>query len=283
MNAYLQLIRFDKPIGTLLLLWPTLWALIIAYNGLPPFAILVTFVLGVFLTRSAGCAVNDFADVKFDSAVSRTKDRPIVSGRVSKKEAIFITFVFSFIAFCLALFNLKFSTLIWSIPALCLFITYPFFKRFFPIPQLYLGVAFSFGILMAFIEAASHLSLMAWIIFFANLFWVLAYDTIYALVDIDDDLKISMKTSAITFGSFVLPIIVFCYIIFFSLLLYIGFTLFANVYYYTGMLLVLYQICYVIYKIKLKERISCFNMFLYNNNIGIVITLLIMSLYMRAS
>lgn len=281
MLGYLQLIRFDKPIGTLLLLWPTIWALLVAYNGLPPFNIGATFIIGVFLTRSAGCAINDFADVKYDGNVARTSGRPLVSGRVSKKEALVIMFIFSFVAFLLAMCNLKTITLLWSVPALFLFITYPFFKRFFPIPQLYLGISFSFGILMAFIEARGEITFITVLIFIANLLWVLAYDTIYALVDIEDDRKIGMKTSALSFGRYVISIVIICYLLFLGLICYLGIYLSANKYYWFAMLFVSYQILTVIYKIRYQERNLCFQMFIYNNNIGIVITMALLTNYLR--
>ncbi|MDD3267185.1 MAG: 4-hydroxybenzoate octaprenyltransferase [Burkholderiales bacterium] len=281
MRGYLQLIRFDKPIGTLLLLWPTIWALLIAYNGLPPFNIAVTFILGVFLTRSAGCAINDFADVKYDGKVARTSGRPLVSGVVSKKEAIVITCAFSVVAFLLAMQNLKTITLFWSIPALFLFITYPFFKRFFPIPQLYLGIAFSFGILMAFVEARGGIPLVAIFIFVINLLWVLAYDTIYALVDIHDDRKINMKTSALTFGRHVITIVGICYLLFLSLICYLGVYLSVNEYYWFAIVVVAYQILTIMYNIRNQEEKYCFQMFLYNNNIGIVITIALLTNYLR--
>lgn len=281
MRGYLQLIRFDKPIGTLLLLWPTIWALLVAYNGLPPFHIAVTFMLGVFLTRSAGCAINDFADVKYDGKVARTSGRPLVSGMVNKKEAIAITFILSIIAFLLAMYNLKTTTLLWSIPALFLFITYPFFKRFFPIPQLYLGIAFSFGILMAFIEATGSIPMVAIIIFIANLLWVIAYDTIYALVDIDDDKKLGMKTSALTFGKYVIHIICFCYLLFLIFIGYLGIYLSVNEYYWFAMFFVIYQVVTIIFRIRKQEKNACFQMFIYNNYIGIVITIALLANYLR--
>jgi 4-hydroxybenzoate polyprenyltransferase len=156
LQNYLRLIRFDKPIGTLLLLWPTLCGLWLAYRGIPPLKILLTFSLGVFLTRSAGCAINDYADAEFDGLVARTAQRPLATGAITRHNALLVTFGLSLLAFILAWLNLQPVTLVWSIPALILFISYPFFKRFFAIPQLYLGIAFSFGILMAFIEQSNR-------------------------------------------------------------------------------------------------------------------------------
>ncbi len=200
---YLQLIRFDKPIGTLLLLWPTLWALFFATNGVPPFKYLLVFTLGVFLTRASGCAFNDIADSDFDKYVARTQNRPLARGVISKTKAFIFAIILSLVAFILAICFLSFHTILLCIPALIIYITYPLFKRFFAIPQAYLGVAFSFGILMAFMQIQNNLNYIAWLTFMANLFWVIGYDTIYALVDIKDDLKIGIKTSAITFGKFI--------------------------------------------------------------------------------
>lgn len=270
-NAYLRLIRFDKPIGTLLLLWPTLWALWIAYAAIPPFGVLVAFVGGVFLTRAAGCAINDYADSDFDGKVERTANRPLATGVISKKSALLITAVLSLVAFLLAWIFLKKITLLWSIPALFIFVSYPFFKRFFPIPQLYLGIAFSFGILMAFIEAVNQIQMIAIALFMANLFWVLAYDTIYALVDLTDDLKIGIKTSAITFGRHVITIVMSCYVAFALLIAYVGYLANLNWFYWLSVLIIMCFIIYIYFKIRSKDRDSCFKVFLFNNNIGIVL------------
>lgn len=274
-KEYLRLIRFDKPIGTLLLLWPTLWALLIAYHGKPDIVILLVFCLGVFLTRSAGCAINDYADSEFDGLVQRTANRPLVTGKISKKSALLVTALLSLLAFLLAWFFLQKLTLIWSIPALIIFVSYPFFKRFFAIPQLYLGVAFSFGILMAFIEQRSSIPLVAWLLFAANLFWVLAYDTIYALVDLPDDLKIGIRTSAITFGQYVNQIVMFCYLMFVLLLIAVGINQSFGVAYYSGLIIAILLICFVCRQIKQHDRQTCFKMFLFNNKIGYILCIAI--------
>lgn len=278
---YLRLIRFDKPIGTLLLLWPTLWALWIAFNGFPPGLVLFAFTAGVFLTRSAGCAINDYADSEFDGAVERTKSRPLATGAISKKSALFVTGLLSAAALIIAVLCLQHLTLLWSIPALLIFISYPYFKRFFPIPQLYLGVAFSFGILMAFIEAQNTIPVVGYLLFFANLLWVLAYDTIYALVDLPDDLEIGIKTSAITFGHYVIPIIMSCYGLFILLLIAIGFVLALNVWFWLSLLVVLVLICKVYSQIYRKERDLCFRAFLFNNNLGLVLFIGICLAYLK--
>ena len=281
MQNYLRLLRLDKPIGTLLLLWPTWWALWIAYQGMPSFGVLFAFSAGVFLTRSAGCAINDYADRGFDGQVDRTAARPLATGAIKPKVALVMTGVLSLCAFIIAWYFLKPLTLLWSIPALFIFISYPFSKRFFPLPQLYLGVAFSFGILMAFIEHQGDLPLVAWLLFSANLFWVLAYDTIYALVDLPDDLKIGIKTSAITFGRYVIEIIMSCYLVFWLLLVLIGVVCGFSWVYFCGLCVLLYLILRVYQQIKTRERNLCFKAFLYNNRLGYWIFILIVLSYWK--
>lgn len=276
---YLRLVRWDKPIGTLLLLWPTLWGLWIAYQGAPPFSILFVFVMGVFLTRAAGCAINDFADRNFDGKVERTANRPLATGAIRPRSALVVTVVLSLAAFGLAWAFLQQSTLLWSIPALFLFVTYPFFKRFFPIPQLYLGVAFSFGIPMAFIEALNYIPMVAWLLFAANILWVLAYDTIYALVDLPDDLKIGIKTSAITFGSKVIEIIMLSYLGFIGLLILLGCLINAGIFYWLSLLIASAMIYYIYTQIKDHERGKCFRAFLLNNRVGLIVFVGIMINY----
>lgn len=267
----LLLIRFDKPIGSLLLLWPTLWALWTAFAGTPPVAVLFAFVMGVFLTRSAGCAINDYADRDFDGKVKRTENRPLVTKALSARTAIIVTAILSLIAFVIAALFLRIETILWSLPALFLFITYPFFKRFFPLPQLYLGVAFSFGIPMAFVESLGATTMVTWILFVANVAWVLAYDTIYALVDLSDDVSLGIKTSAITFGRFVIPIVYGCYVLFVFLMIFIGNLLELDLVYYISLAIAILFILYVCKEIVGQNREKCFKAFLFNNNIGLVI------------
>ena len=271
LKDYIQLIRADKPIGTLLLLWPTLWSLFIAAHGLPPIYSIVVFSLGVFLTRSAGCAINDVLDADFDKHVERTKSRPITSGRVSKKQGVIACVILSLTAFLLAYFSLSSKALFWCIPALFIFITYPLMKRFFPLPQAYLGIAFSMGIPMGFVELTGSVSLLAYLCFTANLFWVLGYDTIYALVDKDDDLVIGIKTSAITMGKQVINFIACCYILFVLLQFAVGILIHAGTSYYLALgvasILLSYQI------IIIRQNKCYFPMFLLNNWVGISIFL----------
>ncbi|HMT03266.1 MAG TPA: UbiA family prenyltransferase, partial [Burkholderiales bacterium] len=189
LRDYIQLVRLDKPIGILLLLWPTLWGLLIAGNGNPPIKIVLVFIIGVILTRSAGCAINDFADRNFDSKVKRTLNRPLARRAINKNSAIFICMILSFIAFIITIYFLHIDTILMSIPALIIYLSYPFMKRFFLFPQAYMAIAFSFGILMGFIELTGKIPLEAYLLFLANCFWAFGYDTIYAMVDKEDDLK----------------------------------------------------------------------------------------------
>jgi 4-hydroxybenzoate polyprenyltransferase len=198
-KLYLDLIRWNRPAGWLLLLWPTLSALWVASGGFPGWHLLIVFTLGTILMRSAGCCLNDVADREFDKHVKRTADRPVTSGRISVKEALAVGAVLAWLAFCLVL-TLRRETLAWSCLALAVAFLYPYAKRFVAMPQAVLGVAFSFGIPMAFAAVTGEVPWLAWILLLGNLFWVLAYDTEYAMVDRDDDLKIGMKTSAITLG-----------------------------------------------------------------------------------
>ena len=212
-SLYLKLIRFDKPVGTLLLLWPTLTALWIASGGLPRWDLLLIFCMGTFLMRSAGCAMNDVADRDYDRHVARTRDRVVTSGQVSVQEALLVAVILVMMAGVLIL-PLPKSVWILAVVAVVLAATYPFFKRFFSLPQAYLGVAFSFGIPMAFAAVQGSVPWQAWGLMLANSFWVLAYDTEYALVDKADDVKIGIKTSAITLGTWVVPAILLFYALF---------------------------------------------------------------------
>jgi 4-hydroxybenzoate polyprenyltransferase len=201
LGLYLALIRWSRPAGSYLLLWPTLAALWIAAGGFPGWHLLTVFVLGTFLMRSAGCAVNDVADRDFDRHVKRTASRPVTSGAVGVREALVLGAVLALLAFALVL-TTNAATIAWSVAALAISLFYPFTKRFFSMPQAVLGVAFSFGIPMAFAAVQQQVPPLAWALLAGNLLWVLAYDTEYAMVDRDDDLKIGIRTSAITLGRF---------------------------------------------------------------------------------
>jgi 4-hydroxybenzoate polyprenyltransferase len=210
LSLYLDLIRWNRPAGWLLLLWPTLSALWIANHGFPGWHLLVVFTLGTFLMRSAGCCVNDVADREFDLHVKRTAQRPVTRGAVSVRQALVLGALLALLAFALVL-TTNAATIAWSFAALVITLVYPYAKRFVSMPQAVLGIAFSFGIPMAFAAVQSHVPVLAWVLLLGNLFWVLAYDTEYAMVDRDDDLRIGMKTSAITLGRADVPVIMLCY------------------------------------------------------------------------
>lgn len=209
-SLYLDLIRWNRPAGWLLLLWPTLAALWVAADGFPGWHLVVVFTLGTILMRSAGCCLNDVADRDFDKHVKRTAERPITSGRMGVKEALLLGAALAALAFALVL-TLRTETIAWSFAAMAVAMAYPFAKRYVAMPQAVLGVAFSFGIPMAFAAVTGEVPWQAWALLFGNLFWVLAYDTEYAMVDRDDDLKIGMKTSAITLGQWDVLAIMFFY------------------------------------------------------------------------
>ncbi len=213
---YLQLIRWDRPAGWLLLLWPTLSALWLAAGGFPGWHLLTVFTAGTILMRSAGCCLNDVADREFDKHVKRTAERPVTSGRVSVKEALGLGAALALAAFALVL-TTNGATIALSFAALAVAVAYPYAKRFLAMPQAVLGVAFSFGIPMAFAAVQGRVPLLAWLLLVGNLFWVLAYDTEYAMVDRDDDLKIGMKTSAITFGRFDVAAVMTSYALYLAL------------------------------------------------------------------
>ncbi|MXS79425.1 4-hydroxybenzoate polyprenyltransferase [Nitrosomonas eutropha] len=269
-SAYARLTRLDKPIGILLLLWPTLWGLWLAADGMPDPMILVIFVLGTILMRSAGCAINDFADRKIDPHVSRTRNRPLATGIISSREALLVAAGLSLCAFLLIL-PLNLLTILLSVPALLLAISYPFTKRFFAMPQAYLGIAFSFGIPMAFAAQTGTVPPLAWLLVLANLFWVIAYDTEYALVDLADDLKIGIKTSAITFGRFDVVGILLCHITFLSILTYAGILLQRGIWFYGALLVALGLVIVQYTMIRNREPARCFQAFLHNNRVGAVI------------
>ena len=209
-SLYLDLIRWNRPAGWLLLLWPTLSALWVASGGFPGWHLLAVFTLGTVLMRSAGCCLNDVADRDFDKHVKRTAERPVTSGRIGVKEALLLGAVLALIAFMLVL-TLRTETIAWSFAAMAVAVAYPYAKRFVAMPQAVLGVAFSFGIPMAFAAVTGEVPSIAWALLLGNLFWVLAYDTEYAMVDRDDDLRIGMKTSAITLGQWDVAAVMFFY------------------------------------------------------------------------
>ena len=261
---YFRLIRLDKPIGTVLLLWPTLCALWLAQQGVPDWRLLLIFTLGTFLMRSAGCAINDYADQDIDKFVKRTVDRPITSGRISGKEALAVAGVLTVLAFCLIL-PLNALTKQLSVAAVIIAGTYPYFKRFFAIPQAYLGIAFGFGIPMGFAAITDAVPVVAWLLLLGNVFWAVAYDTEYAMVDRDDDLKIGIKTSAITFGRYDVAIVMFCYAVFLLLWLACGWYLGLRYWFVAGLVVAAGCAVYHYTLIRARERMPCFAAFRHNN------------------
>lgn len=267
---YARLMRLDKPIGILLLLWPMLWGLWFAAQGFPDWHILAIFVMGTILMRSAGCVMNDFADRDIDPHVERTKARPMAAGQVGSKEALLLAAGLSLIAFILIL-PLNLLTIALSVPALFLAASYPFTKRFFAMPQAYLGIAFSFGIPMAFAAQTNTLPAIIWILMLANLFWVIAYDTAYAIVDKPDDLKIGIKTSAITFGRFDVAGVMICHALFIAIMIVIGQLQAMGMVYYAGLLVAAGLMGYQYTLIRNRDRALCFKAFLHNNYVGMVV------------
>ena len=265
--AYAYLIRLDKPIGTLLLLWPTLWALWLASDGFPQWHLLIIFTLGTFLMRSAGCAINDYADQDFDRHVLRTKDRPITSGKISGKEALMVAGSLALIAFLL-IQPLNALTKELSFFALAVAILYPFTKRFFAIPQAVLGIAFGFGIPMAYAAVLDFIPLEAWVLFVGNIFWAIAYDTAYAMVDRDDDLRLGLRTSAITFGRFdVIAIALSDGVLFLSQIWVAQLANLSN-YFWVGWALALACAIYHLKLVSTRKREECFKAFRHNNWLG---------------
>ncbi|WP_421241359.1 4-hydroxybenzoate octaprenyltransferase [Aeromonas enteropelogenes] len=268
--AYMQLARIDKPIGTLLLLWPTLWALWLAAGGLPNLWVLTVFVVGVFLMRSAGCVINDYADRNFDGHVKRTSGRPLPTGKVDPREALALFFVLALISFGLVL-TLNSLTIAMSFVGLLLAVSYPFMKRFIPIPQLVLGMAFSWSIPMAYAAQANALPAVAWLVFIANLLWTVAYDTQYAMVDRDDDLKLGLKSSAILFGRHDKRIIGVLQLATLLILLLVGQLMALGSSYYWGLLGAAVLFVYQQRLIRERQREACFQAFLNNNYVGALV------------
>ena len=265
--AYAYLIRLDKPIGTLLLLWPTLWALWLASAGLPDLNILLIFVAGTFLMRSAGCAMNDYADRDFDRHVQRTQTRPVTSGKISGKEALLVAAILALLAFLL-IQPLNSYTKILSVFALAVAFIYPFTKRFFAMPQAILGVAFGFGIPMAYAAILNYIPLEAWILFVGNIFWAIAYDTAYAMVDREDDLRLGLRTSAITFGQYDVAAIAVSYGILFISQIWVAQLADLSNYFLVGWFIALACAIYHLKLISTRKREECFAAFRHNNWLG---------------
>lgn len=267
LHLYIQLTRLHRPIGILLLLWPTLWGVWIAGAGQPAWHIVAIFALGTVLTRSAGCAINDYADRHIDRHVQRTKDRPLTSGQVSERETVWLAVVLALLAFALIL-PLNPLTWVLAFPAMFLAASYPFTKRFFAIPQAYLGIAFGFGIPMAFAAQLGHVPPVAWVLLLANVFWAVAYDTEYAMVDRDDDIHLGIHSSALLFGKYDVAAVMSCYTITLGLLLLAGSMAGLGGLYFMGLLAAAGIAMYHYTLIRDRQRAQCFKAFLHNNWFG---------------
>lgn len=270
LDFYLQLIRWNRPAGWLLLLWPTLSALWVASHGFPGWHLVVVFSLGTFLMRSAGCCVNDVADRDFDRHVKRTAQRPVTSGALSVREALILGAVLALLAFGLVL-TTNVVTIAWSFAALAVTLVYPYAKRYVSMPQAVLGVAFSFGIPMAFAAVQSRVPLLAWVLLLGNLFWVIAYDTEYAMVDRDDDLKIGMKTSAITLGRFDVAGVMLSYLIFLLIWAVTLMDIAQAAIYLIAIAVALGQALWHGWLIRKRERDDCFKAFRLNHWLGFTV------------
>jgi 4-hydroxybenzoate polyprenyltransferase len=271
-NAYFRLMRLDKPIGIYLLLWPTLWALFLAKRGIPDMDLLIIFTLGVILMRSAGCVINDFADRKIDKFVMRTKDRPLTSGEVSEKGALILFSFLILMSFGLVLMT-NFLTVQLSIVAVFLATLYPFVKRWSNLPQFVLGSAFAMSVPMAFSATLDEVPFSAWLVFLATIIWTVIYDTIYAMVDREDDLKINVKSTAILFGKYDLIIIFLLHLLLIVILVMISQEFQLGNYFNMAIVITTLLMFYHQHLIKDRDRANCFKAFLNNHYIGIVILL----------
>jgi 4-hydroxybenzoate polyprenyltransferase len=270
LRDYARLMRLDRPIGILLLLWPVLWALWIAAAGKPALPVFVVFVVGVVLMRSAGCVINDYADREFDPQVERTRDRPLAAGRVSPREALVLFVVLALSAFLLVLFMNRLTILL-SFAGAALAASYPFMKRWTHLPQFYLGAAFGWGVPMAFAAQTGSVPADAWILFGATLCWAVAYDTAYAMVDRDDDIRVGVKSTAILFGRADRPVIALFHALTLVLLVWVGARAGLGLTYYMGLLLAAGLAGWQQWLMRARSRDGCFRAFLNNNRFGAVI------------
>ena len=267
---YWRLIRMHRPIGSLLLLWPTMWALITASGGRPEPYLLFAFFLGTLLMRSAGCAINDWADRDIDLHVERTRERPLTTGQIAPWEALAVFVVLTLLA---ALLLLPMNALVWKLAFVAVFLaaSYPFTKRFFAFPQAYLGIAFGFGIPMAYAAVTEALPLSAWLMLAANVFWALAYDTEYAMVDRNDDLKLGIRTAAITLGRYDVAGVMLCYLLMLALLAAVGVVERFTSWYWLGLAITAVIAIYHYTLIRDRSRQGCFRAFNHNNWLGAAI------------
>ncbi len=267
LHLYIQLTRLNRPIGILLLLWPTLWGVWIAGNGHPAWHIVFIFTLGTVLMRSSGCAINDYADRHIDLHVERTQHRPLTSGQVSERETVWLAVVLALLSFLLIL-PLNPLTWVLAFPAAFLAASYPFTKRFFAIPQAYLGIAFGFGIPMAFAAQLGHVPTVAWMLLLANVFWAIAYDTEYAMVDRNDDIHLGIHSSALFFGKYDVVAVMGCYAITLVLLAMAGQMAGLGWIYFAGLLVAAAIALHHYTLIRERQREQCFKAFLHNNWFG---------------
>ncbi|MFH4355868.1 MAG: 4-hydroxybenzoate octaprenyltransferase [Neisseriaceae bacterium] len=269
-RSYIQVARLDKPIGIFLLLFPTYWALWLASGGPPNVKILVLFTLGTVFMRSAGCIINDICDSDIDSQVERTRARPLSTGQLNKKEALKLLIAFLFFA-ALCLFPLNSLTRGLSLVALFLALSYPLTKRFFQLPQLYLGISFSFSIPMAYAAVLNQIPLQAWVLFLANIAWIIGYDTVYAIADKPDDVKLSIHSSAITFGSHDVTAVLFFYILFVGLLVVVGCQNALGLPFWLALMVAVGLLSWQYPKIRFRNRQDCYRAFVSGQYVGLVI------------
>ena len=270
LDAYERLMRLDRPIGWLLLLWPALWSLWLARRAVPELDVLAIFLLGVILMRSAGCVINDLADRRFDPHVERTRDRPLATGIVSTREAVVLAIVLLLIAFALVL-QLNLMTVTLSVAALAITVIYPFLKRFFVFPQAWLGVAFSFSIPMAYAAQLGYIPLAGWALMGATFFWIVAYDTEYAMVDRDDDAKLGLKSSAILLGRFDVAGVMIAHALFLAILTAIGRWQRLDGFYFAGLAVAAALALYQYWLTRGRDRAQCFRAFRNNNWVGLAV------------
>lgn len=270
MHAYWRLMRADRPIGWLLLLWPTWWGLWLAAGGMPPVWPLVVFSVGVWLTRSAGCVINDYADRWLDGSVERTKSRPLATGEVSGREALLLFVVLMLLAFVLVL-TLNRLAILMSVVGVLLAASYPYLKRYTYFPQVYLGMAFGWGIPMAFAALTGTVPKLAWVLYVANIFWATAYDTWYAMVDRDDDIRMGAKSTAILFGDMDLLAQAVLYLCTFAALALVGREAGMGLYYWLGLGVAVILVAWEFGLARDRARETCFRAFLHNNWVGMVV------------
>jgi len=281
-TAYEKLMRLDKPIGILLLLWPALWGLWMVAGGMPDHRLLLIFLAGVVVMRSAGCIVNDLADRNFDSRVERTRERPLAAGVVTPREALALAGVLFLVALYLVL-KLNRLTILLAVIALGMTVIYPFLKRFFPFPQAWLGLAFGMAIPMAYAAYINYVPIAAWFMMIANMFWAIAYDTEYAMVDRDDDARIGLKSSAILLGRHDVAGVMLAHAVFLFMMVVVGTWYRLGVFYYVAIGMAVTQVVWQFHLIRGRERGHCFRAFLNNNWVGMAIFAgIALDLYLRA-